>query len=142
MMAVRLRYSFRVNSRKVVSSRMGTLCSAGGGCQTWQAETVREGVLHPPAAVLHVQEACSMLLSGLTAKQRGSLATAHDEEATCEAQPSWAHSLLEHTAEAAHAAPGLHTADAQTKSQQLQTPPPGSTVDHGSLALLQKVPAP
>ena len=31
MMAVRLRYSFRVNSRKVVSSRMGTLCSGGRG---------------------------------------------------------------------------------------------------------------
>ena len=26
MMAVRLRYSFRVNSRKAVSSKMGTLC--------------------------------------------------------------------------------------------------------------------
>ena len=33
MMAVRLRYSFRVNSRKVVSSRMGTLCSEAKGCE-------------------------------------------------------------------------------------------------------------
>ena len=89
MMAVRLRYSFRVNSRKVVSSRMGTLCSEGGGCAglpdlaSWDGQ--RRGAAAPCCCAAR---SGGMLDVAEWLDSKAMWAAAHDEDTTCEAQPS------------------------------------------------------